>query len=106
MNDYTDNEFKKNVSDYIKLLYPSISANINDLDIAYNELSNVLTLVGHPQDMKMREVLHTAYAEINVIKRSGRDYREWCIENEELYNKIKLFCIKLLEDPESVVDGI
>jgi len=97
---------EKDLRDYLKEVYPLISSSIYDLDKAYNELSNVLSLIDHQQEQDLRNLIYTAYSEINDVKRQGRYYRIWCSENKELYEQLKNICAKLLVEPRSIIEGV
>jgi len=84
--------------DYLEEIYPQVSAKMYELDKAYNELSNVLTMIDHPQERKITLLLRTAYSEMNDMKRKGKDFTKWNEKNPELYYKIKNICNKLLLD--------
>jgi hypothetical protein len=94
---------EKELCDYLKRMYPLISASIYDLDKAYNELSNAICSIDHPQDMELRTLLHTAYSEMNELRKEGKNIKLWRVENKSLYGKIKYICFLLLTNPYSVI---
>jgi hypothetical protein len=94
---------EKELCDYLNATYPLISASIYDLDKAYNELSNAIGQVDHPQDMEIRTLLRTAYSEMNELRKEGRHIKLWRVENKSLYGKIKYICFLLLTNPYSII---
>lgn len=88
---------------YLKEIYPLITtANMYDLDKAYNELSNMLSAIDHPQEREITYMLKTAYSEMHDMKRTGNDFIRWNEKNPALYNEIKNICFMLLNNPTGV----
>ena len=104
-NDYNihKSNLEKELSNYLKATYPLISADIYDLDKAYNDLANQIGYIEHPQEMEIRTLLRTAYSEMNELRKEGKNVKLWSGENKSLYGKLKYICFLLLTNPYSII---
>ena len=96
----------------IKRKYPLIQASVYEFDKAVNEMSNMLSILDHQQNMPLRELFHTIYKSYNNFIRMGGwmvdwgMFRVWCGQNEEMYGQLKMICRKLRKEPRGIIEGV